>query len=280
MATRLGDRGLDRAAGRAVKAVPRPAQAVDRALTTLEILASDPHTQLHSLTSVARQLGTSKSTAHRLLAALMSHDFVAQDEETRKYRLGWGLYRLAHRVPDRGNIYAAARPLMEEAGRELQETVNLGYRDGTQVIIVESWSSRQGLTIETAVGVREPIHATALGKSLLMDFDSEVVGRLAGTRYEGFTGTTLTTLEALMDDIAASRERGYTLDNEEFYVGIRCVGAPVRDHTGKVVAAVSISGPAQRLTGERFDAVVSRVGRLARDVSRALGFAGASVFKP
>jgi len=249
-------------------------------LTVLEILSFDPQVTYYSLTHVAQSLGISKSTAHRLLAALVRHDFVAKDEVTKKYSLGWGLYRLAHRVPDRANIHAASRPLIEQVGRELQETINLGYRDGAQVIIVDSWSARQGLTIETSVGVREPLHATALGKALLIDESADAVARLIGVRYEAFTPKTLTTLESFMADLAVSRDRSYTIDDEEFYPGIRCVGAPVRDHSAKAVAGVSVSGPAQRLSGQQFADVVEHLNALAMSVSRQLGYAGQSVFSP
>jgi DNA-binding IclR family transcriptional regulator len=275
LSTRLQGSGSAASAGTA----RRPAQAVDRALTLLEALAADPNIHAHTLTALARNLGVSKSTAHRLLSALMTHDFVAQDSITKRYRLSWGLYRLAHRVPDRSSIHAAARPLMEKAGLELQETINLGYRDGLQVIIVESWSSRQGLTIETTKGVREPLHGTSLGKSLLIDFDRDDLLKLFGDRpLPRFSPKTLTTVDELVTDIALSRSRGYTLDDEEYFAGIRCVGAPVRDHTGSVVAAVSISGPAQRLAGEGFNLATRRLGRLALDISHELGFDGSSVF--
>lgn len=255
-------------------------QAVDRALSVLEVLGSSGDRNL-GVTRMARELGVSKSTAYRLLAALAKHDLVVQDQRTRKYRLGWGLYRLAHQVLDRSEVYQAARPFLERFGRRNSTYVNLAAREGTELILLESFAPNNGLMVQNSLGLREPLYCTGLGKALLSDFSLEGLRTLfTGIVFRRLTEHTITSVEDLHADIVRGRDRGYALDDEEYLSEIRCVACPVRDRTGDVVAAVSTSGPAEEYQTERLSGYAARLRVLAIDISRALGFTGTDLFPP
>jgi len=253
-----------------------PVQAVERALAIVNILADSPGLRPLGVTEIAAQLGVSKSTAHRLLTTLAEFNFVTRGVPAGKYRLGWAVYQVAHRLPHATGVHAMAQPLMRAACDELGETVNLAIRFDSRMVIVESQGS-PGLRVETPRGVPCPLHNSAAGKALLLDLDLTALSDLVGSDPLPRTSTrTITAVGALHADLVASRRRGYTRDDEESAEDICCVGAPVRDHHGEIVASVSVTGPAHRLVGPRLEYAGRRLHRLALDISQGIGFAGES----
>ena len=253
-----------------------PVQAVERALAIVNILADSPGLRPLGVTEIAAQLGVSKSTAHRLLTTLAEFNFVTRGVPAGKYRLGWAVYQVAHRLPHATGVHAMAQPLMRAACDELGETVNLAIRFDSRMVIVESQGS-PGLRVETPRGVPCPLHNSAAGKALLLDLDLTALSDLVGSNPLPRTSTrTITAVGALHADLVASRRRGYTRDDEESAEDICCVGAPVRDHHGEIVASVSVTGPAHRLVGPRLEYAGRRLHRLALDISQGIGFAGES----
>lgn len=251
-----------------------PVQAVERALAIIQLLADSPGLRPMGVTEVAGRLGVSKSTAHRLLTTLAGFNFVTRVEPAGKYRLGWALYQVAHRLPHAVGVHTVAQPLIRETAMRLGETVNLAVRYESRLVFIESCSAASGLKVETPRGLPQPLHNSAAGKALLLDLDEKAVRELCGARLEASTGNTLTTAEALGADLILSRRRGYTLDDEEAAEGVRCVGAPVRNHEGRIVASVSVTGPSQRLAGAKLEEAAACVRALALDISRGIGFLG------
>ncbi len=255
-----------------------PIQAVERALAIIHILADSPGLRPLGVTEIAAKLGVSKSTAHRLLTTLAEFNFVSRCSPAGKYRLGWAFYQVAHRLPHATGVHAVAQPLIRQVAEDFGETVNLAVRSDNRVVIIETWGPPTGLKVETPRGIPFPMHTSAAGKALLVDEDEARLHQTMGRARLPATGTrtarALTSVRALAGDIAASHRRGYTLDDEEANEGVRCVGAPVRDHQGQIVAAVSITGPSQRLAGPRLEEAAARVRALALEISRAVGFAG------
>jgi IclR family KDG regulon transcriptional repressor len=252
-----------------------PIQAVERALRIIQFLADSPGLRPCGITDIAAHLGVSKSTAHRLVSTLAQFNFVARAEQAGKYRLGWAIYQVAHRLPHATGVHAIAQPLMRQAGDELNETVNLAVRYESKMVIVESWGASSGLRVETPRGVPQPLHFSACGKALLMDHGEEDLVRLLGrSPLAAASPRTLTSVAALDRDLRAARRQGYTLDDGEGAEGVRCVGTAVRDHRSEIVAAVSVTGPAQRLNGPKLEEATRRIRRLGLEISRAIGFAG------
>jgi IclR family KDG regulon transcriptional repressor len=248
-------------------------QTVDRAMVILERLGGGRRPAERGISELARDLALGKSTVHRLLTTLAAHRFVERNPDTGKYRLGWGLFELGNRVPDLVSLQRACRPGMERLCEVSGETVNLAVRQGADAVIIEKVEPRDVLRVYLEVGRREPLHATALGKALLIEFVEEELARLyEGRPFECLTERTATSARELDGMLEVVRREGCAVDDEEFYLNLRCVGAPIYGHTGKVVAAVSISGPAQRLTMKRIPALKEVLIGAARDMSATLGF--------
>ncbi|RJQ06637.1 MAG: IclR family transcriptional regulator [Bacillota bacterium] len=257
-----------------------PIRAVERAIAIIGILADTPGLSPLGVTEIAGRLGVSKSTAHRLLTTLVDYEVVEKEQTGGRYRLGWALYRIAHRLPHTTGVHAAAQPLMEAASHEIGETVNLAILNRGQMVIIDSWSPSSGIRVSPPKGVPHPLHCAASGKALIVDLSVHELRRLLGPDpLRALTPRTLVTLAALRRDLALSRERGYTLDDEEATDGVRCLGAPIRDFGGGIVAALSVTGPARRLTDARLGDVAVRVRKLSLEVSRKLGYTGASTLQ-
>ncbi len=252
-----------------------PVQAVERALSIIQLLADTPGSRPMGVTEIAQRLGVSKSTAHRLLTTLVDYDMVARDERGGKYRLGWGLYKIGHRLPHTTGVHVVAQPHMERVCRSLGETVNLAILSQGRMVIIDSCGVPDGLRIELPRGVPHPLHSAASAKALIIDLPEAELHQLLGPEpFEAYTARTITTFAGLKADLAEARRRGYTLDDEEGSLGVKCVGAPVRDHRGAVVAAVSVTGPCRRISGERLVEIARQVRNLALDISRRIGFTG------
>jgi DNA-binding IclR family transcriptional regulator len=167
-----------------------------------------------------------------------------------------------------------ARPHMERVRDGLGETVQLAVLDGRHNVYVAKVDGRQLLALASAVGRRLAAHATGVGKVLLADLPvAQRRELLSGHSLERFTEHTLTDLDRLEEQFALIRERGYSVDDEEYTLGVRCVAVPVRDHTGRAVAAMSVSVPTIRFDQARADEALARLTTAATDLSAALGWA-------
>lgn len=245
------------------------APAVEAALSILETLGT-----VHEMgvTELARKLGLGKSSAYRLLATLARRGYVEKNPQSDRYRLTYRLFAVGSPAADRFGLRETAHPVMERLATETGETVNVGVLDGTRVVNLHKVESRHLLRMHMEVGGGVPAHATALGKVLLTALtQAEIAERLGGRRLERLTHRTIADRAALWRVLARVREQGFALDDEECSLGLRCVAAPILDHRGSVVAALSISGPSQRLPHQVLGRLVERVRAAAREVSHRLG---------
>lgn len=255
--------------------LPSPRQrgvlhSVDNALALLEIFSSEcPEL---GITELSRALGLGKSTVHRLLATLSSRGYVLQDRRTEKYRLGLKAFEVGSVAVSRLGSREVAAPFLQRLMTATRETVHLGVLDGWEVVYIDKIDSHQTLQMYSRIGRRAPLHCTALGKALLAFRPAEELERFLRRRLKSYTPRTLTEPAAVRSDLALVRDRGYALDNEEFEAGLKCIAAPLRDHTGEVVASVGIAGPAVRLLEERVAPLAGLVKDAAGAVSAALGF--------
>jgi DNA-binding IclR family transcriptional regulator len=247
-------------------------QSVARALTLLEQLAGRGGRA--SLADLARDLELSRSTVHGLLATMRHHGFVAQDA-TGQYVLGIKLFELGTVAVSRLDLRAIAGPVLQRLVDEIQETVHLVIGDNLEVVYIDKRESPQSMRIVSQVGHRLPAYCTGVGKVLLAFKPPEDLDRLlAGATLRPQTGNTITDKELLKTHLAQIRNRGYALDNEEIIEGLRCIAAPIRDHTGQVVAALSISGPSIRLKPDKVEDMIPKVIEAATDISHQLGHRG------
>ncbi len=246
--------------------------SVEKAVGLLKILGDGrPEAGVSEL---ARRLNVHKSTASRLLATLERGGLVERDSRTEKYRLGFELVRLAGQVPRDTDLIQLALPALEALADSTHETINLALPDDRQVINIYQISSRHLVTETNWVGRRTPYHCVANGKALLAWRPEAEIVRLINGRLERFTPGALTTRRALLADLACVRERGYAIALEELEVGLNAIAAPVRDAHGEVIAAVSVSGPAYRVTPARVPEIGAQTIHAAERISRGLGWVG------
>ncbi|GAA0929025.1 IclR family transcriptional regulator [Nonomuraea longicatena] len=237
-------------------------QSVDRAIAILEILARRGATRV---TDLAAELDVHKSTASRLLAALEQGGLVEQDGERGRYRLGFGVVRLAGAATAQLDLAKESREVCGRLAEEVGETVNVAVPLDGHAVNITQVRGPSAISGHNWVGQRTPSHATSSGKVLL------AFGALdPPPRLERYTPATVTTVEELgLDRI---RERGWASTVEELEIGLNAVAAPVRGADGAVVAAVSVSGPSYRLTPERLPEVGARLVEGADRISQRIGY--------
>lgn len=245
-------------------------QAIERAVAILGAFSADePDLRV---SDIAQRLGLHKSTVHRFLVNLEAAGMVEKTPRTGRYRLGLRLFELGSLVMDRINLWDEALPFLEDLVRTTGETGHMAVLEAGEAVYVERVEARRALRVPSAVGRGYPAHATNLGKVLLAFRPVEEVDEIIAQKgLPGFTPHTITTADALHADLATIRERGFSVDNEEYDEGLRCIGAPVWDHTGGVVAAIGIGGPVTRVTPDRIESLADMVIEQAKSLSRRLG---------
>jgi DNA-binding IclR family transcriptional regulator len=224
------------------------------------------------ISALAGRLGLAKSTVHRLATTLVAYDILEQNRESGKYRLGLALFELGTLVRRKMDVASESRQQMSALLEMTGETVQLAVLDHLSVLYIRILESRQSVRMSSTVGARAPAYCTSVGKALLAFQSPEVVRQVIDNGLRRFTPNTITTTEALQEDLASVRAKGCAIDDEESEVGLRCVAAPIRDHTGHVVAALSVSAPIQRMTKKAMQTTVPTVIAAAEAISRRLGY--------
>ncbi|MBA2665645.1 MAG: IclR family transcriptional regulator [Trueperaceae bacterium] len=247
-------------------------RALDRGLAILGSLGDgSPRT----LSQIATALDLPYSTTHRLLETLVARDFVQQSEPHGAYAIGVRAFEIGSSYV-RGSLTDAANRSMVALMEGLNETVNLAVRDRNHAIYLHQVEGRQKVRMFTRVGARVPLHCSGVGKALLAWEERSTVDALDhGAAFEHFTPNTRTTVADLVVDLDTTRATGYAVDLEEYELGVRCVAAPVRDASGRTVAALSVSAPLGRFGEDRLHAIGEQLARSAADVSRRLGWSPA-----
>lgn len=242
--------------------------SLERGLKILELLAEKGGL---TVSEVADHLGMHRSASHRFLATLKDLGYVLQDPSS-CYRLSFRLFELGMRVVSALEIKQIARPFMEELAKLSNETVNLGYWDGKEIIYIEKIESQEILRMDLAIGARVPAYCSALGKAILaFRPESERQAFLKTTPLEPRTQNTIILPEMLIEDLKIVRQRGFAVDDEELGIGIRCIAAPVFDYSGYPKYAMSVEGPASRMTEERMERIREDVKRMCASLSKGLG---------
>lgn len=246
-------------------------QSVSRALDILE--AFGPEHPEWGVSALSRQLGLHKATTYRLLQTLKSRGLVEQDPATGNYRLGIHLYELGMRVIAPAELVYVARDPLRELALTVGESASIAVLNGRDAITISKADASQVGGVVHTLGRSQRAHSTANGKVLLAHLPPSLFDALMeGVELERFTERTITDLDQLRAHLAQVRRQGYALDNQETAEGLCCAAAPIRDHTGWVVASIGISGPSTRLDWKRDTDKVEAVTRAAQEISRRLGY--------
>lgn len=254
---------------------PNSVRSVSRALAILEVLARKRGSQ--SLADIAALMRIPKTTVFRILRTLQREGYVQQDPATRQFKLGPKVLGLATAYLGGLDLREVARPALTDLRQRSEETVHLGLLDEGEVLYVEKVDSPQTIRMSSRIGARAPAHCTALGKAMLAHLPPEQVDQIIERHgLPSYTRATLTDPLALKAELASVRARGVAFDRQEHEEDVCCVAAPVYEAQGRVVAALSVSGPAFRLTPERMEEVAGWVLDASRQVSQQLGFTEAN----
>ena len=245
--------------------------SVSKAFAILEFLANADSAK--ELVSICNALKMNKSTTYRFLTTLESLGYVVQDRENNRYALGSKVVWLASRFLEAIDLLTIARPVLMQLREETGETIHLAILDHFEVVYIDKFDGKSYVRMASSVGNRMAVHATGLGKALFAYMPEDVwqsyVEKVGLGRR---TSNTITDPAVFFQELRLIRERNYSIDNSENEDGIRCVALPIRDHTGKVVAAISITGWMITMTPDR-DLELATIGlKYASILSAKLGY--------
>jgi DNA-binding IclR family transcriptional regulator len=248
-------------------------QSVDRAIAVLEILAREGDA---GVSEIADQVGIHKSTASRLLGALLARDLVQQNSERGKYQLGFGILRLAASIPGRLSLVQEARPSLEALAAEFKETVNLAVLRSNYAVNVDQAMGPSTLATQDWIGSLTPLHATSSGKVLLAALGADERERiLKETGLPAKTSRTITSRRKLEEQLSQVARDGIALTHEELEIGLNAAAVPVFNHSGAVIGGLSISGPAFRFDPENQPGLIEALKQAGLEISRRMGYSGA-----
>jgi len=246
-------------------------KSVVKALQILEAFTIDAPEL--SIGDLQEKLSIPKVSIYRFMRILINRGFIRQNPHTRRYSLGIRVFELGSIVLRNFELRKIAFPLIDDLSKASGETVHLGVLDGLQAVSIEGVESDRSLRISVPIGKRVFLHSTGIGKAILAFLPDEEIDRIInGVGLPRFTPNTIAERTALLKGIQAIRQYGYAVDNEENEQGVRCVASPIFDADKRVVASISISGPAMRIPIERIPELAEMVIKTTRSISRALGY--------
>ncbi len=258
--TQRGKRG--RKAGE--NAAPSSVQVLDRSLTLLDLVASSDGAVL---TELSDQSGMAPSTVHRLLSSLSGHGMVAHDAETGAWTIGLKAFEIGNAFLRFRKLGTISRPFLKQLMEHSGETANIGIEDVGDVVFISQVESHAPMRAFFRPGRRGPIHASGIGKAILSTWlDGDIERLLSSRPLARFTEKTRDSLPKLLADLEIIRARGWSIDDEEHTLGMRCLAAPIFNEYGEAIAGISISGPAVRLP----DATLAELGPIVQTAADGL----------
>ena len=245
-------------------------RSVERALEVLMCFSNK--TPELSMTEISEMVGLNKSTIHRLLATLEGKRFVERNPDTGLYRPGIRFIQIAFLTVDHNDLKRVATPYMKRLCDQYQENVNLSILDEANVVYVEVIESEQRIKLAATPGQHLPAFCTASGKAILAYMPEEEVIKVLKVGMPKYTSSTIISPEAYFADIGKTRERGFSISEQEFEEGINAVAAPIFDDEKIPVASVSIAGPAYRYPLERMIQIGTDLISVTTDIAREMKF--------
>lgn len=246
-------------------------QSVERALTILELLTD--YNEGLRITEISKKVNLHKSTVHRLLSTLMHKGYVTQNIESNKYKVTLKLFELGNKKLEDMDILNVSKIYIESLMKTLNEVVHLVIRDENEIVYIDKVEADNTIRMASNIGRRSLLYCTSVGKAMLAYMtDEEVEGIWDKSKIEKRTPNTITDFDVLKKELEIIRKTGYSVDDEENEIGVRCIGAPVFNRFGKVEGGISISGPSIRITKDKVEEVAREVTKYANMISRELGY--------
>ena len=247
-------------------------QAVSHALDLLEQFHDDIDEL--GVTELSKRLKLHKNNVFRLLATLESRGYIEQNRVTENYRLGLKTLELGQTFIKQMGLLRQSRPVLESLVNECNETTYVAILKDFHIVYLDVVETGLTVRVVPRVGARLPAYCTAAGKvQIAYMTDEELENYLPTKELKRFTPNTITDRDELKKKLKIIAEQGFAMDNEELDIGVRCVAAPIRDYTRRIIGAVSISGPSMRFTDERVEKeLIPMVKRAAEEISTKLGY--------
>ena len=239
-------------------------QSLDRAMTMLDVLS---HSAGLTLSDLSQQTGQAAATVYRALITLQAHAMVEVEEKGQLWHVGGGAFRVGSAFLRRTKVVERARGPMDALMRATGETANLGVESGDEVLFLSQVETAEAIRAFFPPGTKGPMHVSGIGKALLAWYPPDrVQGIIARQGLPKFTSLSITSEPSLLRDLAHTRQRGYSIDDQERATGMRCIAAPIFNAYGEPIAGLSVSGPAFRINLS--DA--AKIGQAVRDAANSV----------
>jgi IclR family KDG regulon transcriptional repressor len=243
---------------------------LDDALTILETSAESSAGL--GVSEISRKTGYPKSKVHRVLLTLARRGYVRKEPQTDRYQLSLKFFALGSVAVTKLEIKQVATPYLEKLRDASGETAHLAVMDESGVFYIDKIESAQSIRMYSYIGRRAPLHCTAVGKVLLAYQPEQQIEALLSPGLKRYTAHTITDGKKLKEELTRVRRQGYAVDSEELELGLFCVAAPIKNHLGQTVAAVSISGPGVRVTRAKIREFIPLVTKTGSEISHMLGY--------
>ncbi len=228
-----------------------------------------------SITELAQVMESNKSTVYRFLSDMQKRGAMYQNPNTGKYGLGLKLFELGNRVPIKAAFVDKTHPVLAKVSKNITETVHIAILKDKQTYYVDKVVSPQGLTVNTSIGDYIPLHCTSLGKVLLAysytDYASIITDEVLDNTLLAFTTKTITNQDVLAKELKKIRQQGFAIDNEEYEIGLICVGVPIFNANNEIVASLSAAGPANRFKKDQLNNYVAILKEGAEEIKNNIG---------
>jgi DNA-binding IclR family transcriptional regulator len=245
-------------------------QSLDRGLKILEILGKS--NKPLSLNEISEHFDIDRSSIFRLLGTLIANNFVHQDQETKKYILGFKIMELSGAFGEQTNIEQSLRPVLKSVCEKTHQNSHMALLDGNEVVFIAVEQPKQNLSMHISVGMREPAHATALGKVLLAYKNKQELQLiLRALNLKKYTQNTITSTSEYVKHLETIRKNNFALDNEEYRDGVMCIAAPVFNHKGTVEYSIGISGAKEQISRKHKE-FANIIIDASRKMSQLLGY--------
>ncbi|PHV70235.1 transcriptional regulator [Sporanaerobium hydrogeniformans] len=223
------------------------------------------------VTEISSMLGLYKSNVHSILTTYKSMDYLEQDEESGKYRLGLGIFSLCRALGDRFSIKQVAMPYLQEIANLTNERVYLAIPNEDEVIYLEAMYPAESVNLmRTIMGESAKMYCTGIGKAILAHLPIDEIEEYISRELVAYTEMTITDKDKLKEELQLIRVRGYAIDNMEHEYGIKCIAMPIFNRQGKVEASISISGPSLRFENERIEELAQILGKYIKKIQERL----------
>jgi len=246
-------------------------KSIEKALDLLELL-SDKEKEI-GITEIGKELHMGVSTVHRILTTLKCRNYIVQNRQTSKYMLGAKLFILGYKVQNTKNLIKVVMPFLQRLSTYTNETINFAILEGREVICLYKIESKEMLRAGLDIGTKIPAYSTSLGKVLLAflpEHEFMMLYNDSNEKLTTFTSSTISSVEELRKRLKKIKKQRYAIDEEEFKIGVNCLGVPIINNEGKVIASISISGPKSRFNLSKMEKVKSMLIALSQDISKQL----------